>query len=65
MVAAKDGAVNMLKKSAQMLQQDNDDLALMLTHAETHPAHVSQSKKQFEFGKRRFNAFYGTLTSAG
>ena len=32
-MAAKDGAVNMLKKSTQQLQQDNDDLALLLKQA--------------------------------
>ena len=37
----------------------------MLKQAKTHPANVSQSEKQFEFEKRPFNAFYGTLTSAG
>ena len=48
-IAAKDGAVNQLKRSAQQLQQDNDDLALLLKQAKTHPSNISQSEKQFEF----------------
>ena len=64
-IAAKDGAVNQLKRSAQQLQQDNADLAMVLKQAKTHPANISQSEKQFEFQKQRFNNFYGTLTSAG
>ena len=37
----------------------------MLKNAKTHPANVSQSEKQFEFQRQRFNNFYGTLNSAG
>ena len=64
-MAAKDGAVNMLKRSAQQLQQDNDDLALLLKQAKTHPSNISQAEKQFEFLKQRYNNFYWTLTSKG
>ena len=64
-MAAKDGAVNMLKKSTQQLQQDNDDLALLLKQAKHAPGNISQSEKQFEFLRGRFNNFYGTLTSRG
>ena len=38
MVAATDGAVNMLKRSAQMLQQDNDDFAFMNVKAGQDPS---------------------------
>ena len=62
-LAAKDASVNDLKRSAALLQQDNDAaLAMIKRHGhKKDPANVTSSEKSFDFEKQRYDCFMGCL----